>query len=117
MIEMCFVLMMIQLLVLLTTFHYPSSEKIQVHRLEETIKKIQFESMSKMKEYQIHIQNSMLSVNEHKIDLSPLVCETISFHYNEKGHISQANSFECHGKKISVRFVFQLGSGWMRIEE
>lgn len=117
MIEMCFVLMLIQICLLLTTFHYPSTERIQIKKIEEVLKKVQLDSITNMIPHEIKINKSTLTIDQQKIDLSPLVCDTISFHYNEKGNISQANHFDCQGKKRYARFVFQLGSGWMRIEK
>lgn len=110
-IEMIFVLMIVSILVCCTTFHVPNQDKIQIYFLEEKLKETQLKSLVQMEKHEIFLENSTLWIDERSYDLSPLVCETTQFHYNEKGHISQADSFECEGRKIHARFVVQLEVG------
>lgn len=48
---------------------------------------------------------------------SNITCESISFYYNEKGNISKAGSWRCHNGLTTMKLVFQLGTGRVRLEK
>ena len=43
-------------------------------------------------------------------------CTPFAFHYNAKGNISQAHTIQCTDKVRTIRLIYQLGSGRVRIE-
>ena len=44
------------------------------------------------------------------------VCEPASFHYNFNGNISKGGHVICHHGKKTIHFIFQIGTGRVRVE-
>ena len=53
----------------------------------------------------------------HMLVPSNITCESTSFYYNEKGNISKAGSWRCHNASTTMKLVFQLGTGRVRLEK
>lgn len=46
-----------------------------------------------------------------------IACDVLSFHYNEKGNISRANTVTCYQGNETMSLIYQLGTGRVRIEK
>ena len=44
------------------------------------------------------------------------VCQPESFHYNYNGNISKGGHVDCYNGKKIIRFVFQIGTGRVRVQ-
>lgn len=89
--------------------------------------------MKKMMSYSIVLQEqAYLEKEEKQVDIGSsyavfdddvfnypngISCDLQSFHYNEKGNISRANTVTCHQGKESMSLIYQLGTGRVRIEK
>ncbi len=66
----------------------------------------------------VYFASDRIYLNEQSIDIpSSITCTPFSFHYNEKGNISKAHTITCSNDNKSMKLVFQLGSGRVRIEK
>ena len=66
---------------------------------------------------QVNVNESIwIDSNEYPIP-KDIVCDVNSFHYNEKGNISRANTLHCHNSKEKMKLIFQLGTGRVRLEK
>ena len=45
-----------------------------------------------------------------------IVCEPARFHYNFNGNISKGGHVSCSKGKKKIRFIFQIGTGRIRVE-
>lgn len=114
-IEMIFVLMIAILMMSLSLFHYPDSSQIKFELIKEILYDVQYDSLSNHKVNEIEFYKHTMIVNNHSIDLTPLSCEPLQFHYNKQGNISQANTLHCKGNK-QYELTLQLGTGWISYE-
>lgn len=114
-IEMIFVLMIVILMMSLSFYHYPNSSQMKFELIKEILYDVQFDSLSNHKVNEIEFYNHTMMVNDRSIDLTPLSCEPLQFHYNKQGNISQANTLRCKGNK-RYQLTLQLGTGWISYE-
>ena len=116
MIEMIFVLMIAMIFFSISTHTRPNSMHLQAQRITELLHLAQLRSIMNAENVRIEFDGKILYIDEQSYDLSPLVCEHEQFHYNELGHISQADTISCFQNEKEIQFVFQLGSGWQRVQ-
>ena len=56
--------------------------------------------------------------NEEEVDYPKgIVCDAMRFQYNADGNISKGGHVSCSNGSESVRFIFQIGAGRVRIEK
>lgn len=66
----------------------------------------------------VYIESNTIYFNEESMDVpGSISCTPFSFHYNAKGNISRANTIICGDNNKTMKLVFQLGSGRVRIEK
>jgi len=117
MIEMIFVLSIISIMTLLSAYSLPDTSNLQFKYLISNIKKAHVESLIKHEKQTIEIYDSRVYINNSEINIYPLSCEPIYFHFNDKGNISNACTIYCSSKNKDYEIKLQLGSGWMSIEK
>ncbi|MGN1344785.1 MAG: prepilin-type N-terminal cleavage/methylation domain-containing protein [Traorella sp.] len=114
-IEMLFVLLIICITSSLTLFQINQNESLKFNYLKEKLHLSQLDSLINHRQNTIEIFKTTLYINDEEYDLYPLECESIYFHYNEKGNISNACTIRCENKK-KYEIRLQLGTGWMIYE-
>lgn len=112
---MIFVLLIVLIFILISLHAFPNVSVVQIAQIKEILALAQYQAISENQNVSVEFHHSQLSVNDKQYDLHPLVCEDLKFHYNELGHISQANSLTCFSEKHEYELVFQLGSGWFLV--
>lgn len=66
----------------------------------------------------VYSESNFIYFNEEELEIpNSISCTPFSFHYNEKGNISKAHSITCSNHNKSMKLVFQLGSGRVRLEK
>lgn len=115
-IEMILVLFITSIMALITLFYKADSSNLKYRSLIELLQTAQIESIANHQKITIEIYGSELYINDDEYDLSPLVCDSQYFHFNQKGNISNALTIRCHGKK-DYEIRMQLGTGWMSYEK
>ena len=69
------------------------------------------------KNISVHL-DSEIQIDQQKLLIpSNISCDSTSFYYNAKGNISKAGSWRCHNTSSSMKLVFQLGTGRVRLEK
>lgn len=116
MIEMVFVLWIALFFTLCSFQAFHGTLQMDMNQIKELIHQAQFKAIMQAQNVFVEFDGSHLKIDDKDYVFKNLVCESISFHYNELGHISQANTISCFEGKKEHKIVFQLGSGWIRIE-
>lgn len=119
-IEMLFVLLIGSIIVLLITkvSNYQSILlRYDMEIMKEKIIETQADAVIHNEKSFVRIQPTYMQYNNQVMYFhSDVICTPYTFHFNEKGSISNAGSFTCSAKNTSMKMIMQLGTGRIRIE-
>lgn len=79
---------------------------------------LQEQAFIEKEQKQVTIENSQAYFDSTLLTYPTVIsCEAQSFHYNEKGNISKANTITCYRGNETMSLIYQLGTGRVRIEK
>ncbi len=116
-IEVIFVLGIICIMTLISVYSLPDTSNLQFRYLVSLIQKEHVDSLINHHRNEIEIYDSTVYIKDEPINIYPLTCDPIYFHFNSKGNISRACTIYCHSNNKDYEIKLQLGSGWLTIEE
>ena len=78
---------------------------------------IQEQAFAKKEETYVQFSNHSVDFNGNIIQYpKDIVCDVGLFHYNADGNISKGGHITCKKKNESIRLVFQIGAGRVRLQ-
>ncbi|WP_221248059.1 prepilin-type N-terminal cleavage/methylation domain-containing protein [Catenisphaera adipataccumulans] len=118
MVEMMLVMLLICVMgigIKATQFH--SSQSVLVKALSSQAIVMQEQAYAYKESRAVEIKEHEAIFDQKVMTYPPdIVCTPFAFHYNAAGNISQGGTVTCHSGNQTMRLVFQLGSGRVRIE-
>jgi prepilin-type N-terminal cleavage/methylation domain-containing protein len=117
-IEMLLVLLIVSVLSF-GVYHMPkASLYLFMRQLQSSCIVSQEKAYIYKEKQEIYKENQTIHFSDLCLDIpSNILCNDFSFYYNEKGNISKAHTIVCEQESNSLKLVFQLGSGRVRLEK
>lgn len=115
-IEMCFVLSIITILMVCIPTITHRFDNFQLHcevnRIVSLLLRAKNEAIRKRVTIMVEVHNNYLMINDSNYYFqSKVYCDSLNFHFNGRGNISQGNTITCYLMKEKESIIMNLGNG------